>query len=608
MSLCALTILIFEGPDVIEVSLVSSKVREDGELAVLATVSDSLLATGSFPTVQQDVVEVCLFIDEHPYDSGPPICRSMDIGSGVTVAATFAAGIEDLGLAVGKHTLYIEGKDSLGYKGPVTAVDFEIEPFPSGPVDVFILIDTSGSFFDDLPDVQSTLPGVLSNIQALNPNTHFGLGTFEDFPEAPWGNAAAGDQPFRLNRPITADLGLVNTAIAGLTTGDGADLPESQLHALLQVATDAAVNFRADAAKICMLYTDDTFHDKALEPAYPGPTLAATIAALTAAGIGSRRLGEVEYSPPIIVVGISGSADAAVLSDIEAVVQATGGVAGAEGLTCGGNYIGPGQPIVCTVGAGADITEGILATVVAVLETLIPVEAICKDVQVVAQYPCSASIVPTSIDNGSTGFQLSYAVDQIDFVGLGDNTVTLTITDSRGESDSCTATVSVVDSYLLAANVDCGIGDDWHISPCGASNANPLTYTATVSKPNGCPVSITTISTPQCERCQGNNIVQQVNCRNGVAVVGSDTVQVENTNGVGTFIRWTVRASGTTGDTVAKYCGVCVENGRCGNGKKVFVRGNSFACPAEFPSVEVDDTFVIWPSSSLAALDSCPVG
>ncbi|BFP42072.1 hypothetical protein FGF1_29170 [Flavobacteriaceae bacterium GF1] len=77
----------------------------------------------------------------------------------------------------------------------------------------------------------------------------------------------------------------------------------------------------------------------------------------------------------------------------------------------------------------------------------------CKDISVQLDTSGSATIATSDIDNGSSdnsGTTVSLSLDITSFgcSNLGDNTVTLTVTDASSNSDSCTATVTVGDSTL----------------------------------------------------------------------------------------------------------------------------------------------------------------
>lgn len=76
--------------------------------------------------------------------------------------------------------------------------------------------------------------------------------------------------------------------------------------------------------------------------------------------------------------------------------------------------------------------------------------AVCQDLTIYLDGNGDASITPAQVDNGSTdncGI-VSYVLDQEDFdcSHVGNNTVTLTVTDAAGNDDACQATITVVDN------------------------------------------------------------------------------------------------------------------------------------------------------------------
>ncbi|HUJ62995.1 MAG TPA: hypothetical protein VLX92_31050 [Kofleriaceae bacterium] len=116
-------------------------------------------------------------------------------------------------------------------------------------LDVFFLMDTTGSMAGEIKNLQNALTGtVIPGIQAAVANTQFGVGALEDFPINPYGNVnCAGDgtddQPFKLRQVITSNTAAVASAVNGLTNasggtiGCGNDLPEGGIEAIYQAAT-----------------------------------------------------------------------------------------------------------------------------------------------------------------------------------------------------------------------------------------------------------------------------------------------------------------------------------------------------------------------------------
>jgi hypothetical protein len=118
-------------------------------------------------------------------------------------------------------------------------------------LDVFFSMDTTGSMFDSITNLQSALtsivvPGVRNSVQ----DSQFGVGALEDFPVDGYGtigsNCTGGlnvpDQPFQLLQPITSDITSVADGVSRLRTatgpiGCGADWPEAGMEALYQAST-----------------------------------------------------------------------------------------------------------------------------------------------------------------------------------------------------------------------------------------------------------------------------------------------------------------------------------------------------------------------------------
>jgi hypothetical protein len=175
-------------------------------------------------------------------------------------------------------------------------------------LDLYLVVDLSGSYSDDLPNLTAKAPDIFDGVRAGVADSRFGLGSIVDYPFYPWGYADTGDYAYRIDQDLTADRTTWLTAMNAMVTLFGGDGPQSQLEAFYQAATGAgrdlngngsyadlgdvppaAVSFRADATKIVALTTDAPFHQPGepgdLPGGYPGPSRDDTVAALTAAGI-----------------------------------------------------------------------------------------------------------------------------------------------------------------------------------------------------------------------------------------------------------------------------------------------------------------------------------
>ncbi len=115
--------------------------------------------------------------------------------------------------------------------------------------------------------------------------------------------------------------------------------------------------------------------------------------------------------------------------------------------------------------------------------------AICKNIIIQLDANGQASILPSDIDNGSTSCsgppQLSLNFNSFTCIHVGINFMVLTVTDDQGNSDSCTATVTVEDNtnpiamcgdttlYLDAsgvASITAAEIDNGSFDPCGTGS------------------------------------------------------------------------------------------------------------------------------------------
>jgi parallel beta-helix repeat protein len=243
----------------------------------------------------------------------------------------------------------------------------------TGPMDVFMIVDLSGSFIDDLSNFKNQAADMIASLRAANPNIRFGLAKFEDYPIDPFG--LSGDKAYQRLVDLTFDSNLVLNTIAGLSILNdsvGGDYPQSQLAALYQAVTGAGqsvagfssanipagqqASFRYGAKKLMLLWTDAPFHqpgDPGTIP-YPGPSFDQTVNAILA------------LDPPK-VIGISSGSDG--LADLQRIAAATGSLAPAGGVDCNGDGvidILAGAPLACPIpSTGTGIGEAIVALVTA---------------------------------------------------------------------------------------------------------------------------------------------------------------------------------------------------------------------------------------------------
>ena len=156
------------------------------------------------------------------------------------------------------------------------------------------------------------------------------------------------------------------------------------------------------------------------------------------------------------------------------------------------------------------------------------------------------------IDNGSydpDGDPLTIQQEPEGPYELGETEVTLTVTDPFGESDSCTATVTVVDE--TPPEVLCNAPET--IVPPDA----PISFMATAS--DNCGVSSVEIVDYDCYKYtkKGKRIDKTESCV--IDVVG-DTITILDSGGVDDHITWTIIATDESGNTTETSCEVLVVN------------------------------------------------
>ena len=182
---------------------------------------------------------------------------------------------------------------------------------PESPrkLDIFLLVDNTGSYSDDLPRMKALSPGIFDSVRAVARDSYFGLATFADIPFDPWGSVSAGDYGFLLNQQLTESREAWVAAVNAMRSRYGVDGPESQYEALYQLVTGEGLEmpisadgdyddrgeippgmnaqFRINSSRVIAITTDSEFHDPGDSGPfpYPGHSRDAVVAALNAAGV-----------------------------------------------------------------------------------------------------------------------------------------------------------------------------------------------------------------------------------------------------------------------------------------------------------------------------------
>jgi uncharacterized repeat protein (TIGR01451 family) len=124
-------------------------------------------------------------------------------------------------------------------------------------------------------NVQANAVNVMNTVIAAQPTSNFGAASYKDFPNPA---CAADPYVYRVDAPLTALTGAVQTGINTWSAFGGCDTPESDLNALTQTANTFA--WRAGSSRIIAWFGDAPSHDPS-----GGATLTSTIAALQAQNI-----------------------------------------------------------------------------------------------------------------------------------------------------------------------------------------------------------------------------------------------------------------------------------------------------------------------------------
>ena len=125
----------------------------------------------------------------------------------------------------------------------------------------------------------------------------------------------------------------------------------------------------------------------------------------------------------------------------------------------------------------------------------------------------------------------------------------MTVTDPFGESDFCTATVTVVDE--IPPEVLCNAPET--IVPPDA----PISFTATAT--DNCDVSLVEITQYDCYTYtkKGKRIDKTESC---IVEVADDTITILDSGGVDDHITWTIMATDSSGNTSQELCEILVVN------------------------------------------------
>jgi gliding motility-associated-like protein len=166
--------------------------------------------------------------------------------------------------------------------------------------------------------------------------------------------------------------------------------------------------------------------------------------------------------------------------------------------------------------------------IVTVEDSVVPT-VITQDITAELDANGNASIIPEQIDNGSTDncSIANYILDITDFTceSIGENTVTLTVTDINGNSTTAEAIVTVVDSVAPTVVIQ-----DITVQLDASGNASITSSQIDNGSIDNCSIATYVLDTTDftCENVGENTITLTVTDINGNSSTGSATVTIED--------------------------------------------------------------------------------
>jgi hypothetical protein len=148
------------------------------------------------------------------------------------VLIVIASLMSATGLAVANGTVDPPTVDEVMYPGTSVEIDKTVTTPPIPPVvDICLLEDETGSFYDDIENLQLAAPALYATIVATSPDAQFAVAGFRDYPVAPYG--IDGDWVYHLLSTMSPDEADWLAGVGALTAYGGNDEPEAQYDAIV---------------------------------------------------------------------------------------------------------------------------------------------------------------------------------------------------------------------------------------------------------------------------------------------------------------------------------------------------------------------------------------
>jgi hypothetical protein len=291
--------------------------------------------------------------------------------------------------------------------------DFRL-PTKGQKLDVFFLIDVSGSMQDAIDGTGLAMTEIVTRLAGSGIDVQFGVGEYRSYTQSP---------VYRRVLDITDDCGAVEEALESLIASGGGD--ETQLEALYQVARGQSrpgvnvvvpagqdASFRGDATRVIIHTTDEPFSEGPPNPSYPE----------VAEALNSSQIDQIG-----VAIEDSFGGSGGIVGDrpppsegLSRVAEDTGTVAPEGGVDCTGDGqsdIAEGEPLVCKISPqrardasamGPAITNSVRAS----LEPPDVCWVVPLDNPVVADGPGDGCLVDVE-DPEQLGFDVTYSCPEL---------------------------------------------------------------------------------------------------------------------------------------------------------------------------------------------------
>ncbi|HEV7302428.1 MAG TPA: vWA domain-containing protein [Tepidisphaeraceae bacterium] len=195
------------------------------------------------------------------------------------------------------HRLPADPLPSDGDVTPVDGLHFAVAPNqtitrqvsvtlpPGSPeidVDVFFLVDTTGSMGSLIDSVKTGFANIANELISDLPNAdlHFAAAEFKDFEDG--GSFSNG---LEIDQSLTSNLSAVQGAINGWSASGGGDTPEQNLAAMEKLANNWSLYGGRQGAQQIVIYAADILGWEDGAKGYPYPSLDVVIGSLVAADV-----------------------------------------------------------------------------------------------------------------------------------------------------------------------------------------------------------------------------------------------------------------------------------------------------------------------------------